>query len=86
MVDHIQRAVIPPVDVFQEDHRRRLSTYTLEVLSQVHQRPVAQLLGIIKNPLQVVAFTDVKTQQLRDDVSAHLSFFIYAQHFAKPTL
>ena len=86
MVDHIQGAIIGPVDVFQKDDGRRQLCCGLKELGQVDQGAVTELFGVVKGPLQVGAVAEIKAEQLPDKVSAHLPSFVCAQHFANPRL
>ena len=47
-VDGVQRAVVRPMQVFEENHHRTLFTQPLEILQQVHQAAVAELFSVVQ--------------------------------------
>src|SRR3954454_25315397 len=64
----VQRAVVSPMDIVEEQHRRALTAGRRKKASSVVKRPVADLLRVAEDPPQVRAVEEIKADEVAEKV------------------
>ena len=66
--DGVERVVVGPVQVFEQEHRRVGGADGGEELHQIVQRPVVDLLGVVENAAQVRAGGEIQPDEMPDEM------------------
>ncbi len=74
MLKDIQRAVISPVNIFQQDHNGGRFCQRFKVIDKIYECAVTDLLGIFQDFCEIWTFAQVKANPMADDVSPHRRF------------